>query len=166
AELGDRIDRRRQRIEAARKIGRELPILGLDERGDLLQEHDESGREARQVGELARRDDDAIEIRERGVVLPLRVEALALEASALFLIGGPHVVLMLFCGLQTRQLVSPEFDDLEMNYSPWLPADRNAAVLDAGCGRGRVLAFLASRGYARLEGFDRDPAAAAAAPAR
>jgi len=73
---------------------------------------------------------------------------------------------MLFCGLQTRQLVSPEFDDLEMNYSPWLPADRNAAVLDAGCGRGRVLAFLASRGYARLEGFDRDPEAAAAARSR
>jgi SAM-dependent methyltransferase len=73
---------------------------------------------------------------------------------------------MLFCGLRLRQIVSPEFDDLEMNYAPWLPADRDAAVLDVGCGAGRVLAFLTFRGYRRLEGFDRDPDAVAAARSR
>jgi SAM-dependent methyltransferase len=59
-----------------------------------------------------------------------------------------------------------EFDDLDLNYTPWLPSDRDAAVLDVGCGTGRVLAFLAARGYRRLEGFDRDPGAVAIARAR
>lgn len=57
------------------------------------------------------------------------------------------------------------FDDLELNYTPWLPADRHAAVLDVGCGSGRVLAFLAGAGYRRLEGFDREPSAVEAARA-
>ena len=74
---------------------------------------------------------------------------------------------MLFCGLRQRQIVShSEFDDLDLNYAPWLPADREAAVLDVGCGPGRVLAFLAARGYRRIEGFDRDPDAVRAAQAR
>lgn len=74
---------------------------------------------------------------------------------------------MLFCGLRQRQIVShSEFDDLDLNYAPWLPADRDAAVLDVGCGPGRVLAFLAARGYRRIEGFDRDPAAVRAAQSR
>jgi SAM-dependent methyltransferase len=74
---------------------------------------------------------------------------------------------MLFCVLRQRQIVShPEFDDLDLNYTPWLPGDRNAAVLDVGCGSGRVLAFLAASGYQRLEGFDRDADAVALARAR
>ena len=74
---------------------------------------------------------------------------------------------MLFCGLQQRQIVSqPEFDDLDLNYAPWLPANRDAAVLDVGCGPGRVLAFLAARGYRRIEGFDRDPGAVRIAQTR
>lgn len=74
---------------------------------------------------------------------------------------------MLFCLLRQRQIVSdPEFDDLDLNYASWLPADRGAAILDVGCGPGRVLAFLESRGYRRLEGFDRDPDAVAAARSR
>lgn len=59
-----------------------------------------------------------------------------------------------------------EFDDLDLNYIPWLPEDRDAKVLDVGCGSGRVLAFLASRGYRRLEGFDRDADAVALARSR
>ena len=56
---------------------------------------------------------------------------------------------MLFCGLDRRQIVThSDFDDLDLNYTPWLPADRDAAVLDVGCGPGRVLAFLAARGCA------------------
>jgi SAM-dependent methyltransferase len=74
---------------------------------------------------------------------------------------------MLFCGLRQRQIVSqPEFDDLDLNYAPWLPARRDAAVLDVGCGPGRVLAFLAARGYQRIEGFDRDPDAVRLARSR
>ena len=74
---------------------------------------------------------------------------------------------MLFCELRLRQIVSHSaFDDLELNYTAWLPADRHAAVLDVGCGDGRVLAFLAGAGYQRLEGFDRDAAAVEAARAR
>lgn len=74
---------------------------------------------------------------------------------------------MLFCGLRQHQIVSdPEFDDLALNYTPWLPVDKDAAVLDIGCGSGRVLAFLAASGYRRLEGFDRDPEAVRAAQAR
>lgn len=74
---------------------------------------------------------------------------------------------MLFCRLRRRKIVSHSaFDDLELNYAVWLPLDRNAAILDVGCGDGRVLAFLADAGYVRLEGFDRDPAAVEAARAR
>ena len=63
-------------------------------------------------------------------------------------------------------MTDPEFDDLELNYASWLPGNRDAAILDVGCGPGRVLAFLAARGYRCLEAFDRDPAAVAAARLR
>lgn len=59
-----------------------------------------------------------------------------------------------------------EFDDLDLNYAPWLPSDRDASILDVGCGSGRVLAFLEARGYRQLEGFDRDREAVAIARAR
>ena len=45
---------------------------------------------------------------------------------------------------------------LELNYRPWLPADRDAAILDLGCGSGRVLHYLSALGYTQLEGVDRD----------
>lgn len=74
---------------------------------------------------------------------------------------------MLFWPCRTLQIVSDrEFDDLELNYGPFLPTDRGAAILDIGCGPGRVLAYLQASGYRHLEGFDRDPEAIAAARAR
>ncbi len=51
---------------------------------------------------------------------------------------------------------------LELNYATWLPPDRDAAILDLGCGDGRVLRFLASKGYRQVVGVDRDPEALAA----
>lgn len=62
--------------------------------------------------------------------------------------------------------MTSEFADLDANYVRWLPANRDAAVLDVGCGTGRVLAFLSARGYLLIEGFDRDAGAAATARAR
>lgn len=74
---------------------------------------------------------------------------------------------MVFSVRLTVQIVSErEFDDLDLNYGPFLPADRGAAILDIGCGPGRVLAYLQASGYRQLEGFDRDPEAVAVARAR
>jgi SAM-dependent methyltransferase len=42
----------------------------------------------------------------------------------------------------------------EAHVAPWLPADRDAAVAEVGCGWGRYLAALAAAGYARCEGVD------------
>ena len=50
---------------------------------------------------------------------------------------------------------------LELNYSAWLPIDQNAAILDLGCGDGRVLRFLSSKGYQNTHGVDRDSQALA-----
>ncbi len=36
----------------------------------------------------------------------------------------------------------------------WLPSEKNAAILDAGCGAGRLLQFLADNGYTSVEGVD------------
>lgn len=42
----------------------------------------------------------------------------------------------------------------EDNYAPLLPTDRNAEVLDIGCGMGEFLFFLKGCGYMRTEGVD------------
>lgn len=55
--------------------------------------------------------------------------------------------------MSSQVLLDPS---LEHNYSPWLPADRSAAILDLGCGDGRVLRFLSSKGYCNVLGVDRD----------
>lgn len=44
--------------------------------------------------------------------------------------------------------------DFDRNLRGLLPADRNARVLDAGCGGGAFLRFLAARGYTELSGVD------------
>lgn len=46
------------------------------------------------------------------------------------------------------------FRSLHRVYAPFLPEDRDAALLDAGCGEGSLLSFLTSRGYRNLSGFD------------
>jgi SAM-dependent methyltransferase len=48
------------------------------------------------------------------------------------------------------------FDDLEQSYRHDLPGDKSTAILDVGCGHGRMLAFLSERGYTNLRGVDRD----------
>ena len=46
------------------------------------------------------------------------------------------------------------FEWFEDNYAPLLPADKNAAVLDIGCGMGEFLLFLKQRGHHNIEGVD------------
>ena len=40
------------------------------------------------------------------------------------------------------------------NYSRWLPTDRQAHILDVGCGAGHFLYFLQNEGYDQAEGLD------------
>ncbi len=49
------------------------------------------------------------------------------------------------------------FDDLEASLAAYLPHDKNASILDIGCGFGRVLAFLRRAGFANAHGIDHDP---------
>lgn len=46
------------------------------------------------------------------------------------------------------------FGSLRRVLGPWLPEDREATILDIGCGEGNLLAFLRDAGYTRLDGFD------------
>lgn len=49
------------------------------------------------------------------------------------------------------------FAVLDLNYADFLPEDRNARVVEIGCGAGRFAAFLASKGYRNYLGLDIDP---------
>ena len=51
---------------------------------------------------------------------------------------------------------SLRLDDIEQAYRHELPADKSTAILDVGCGFGRMLAFLCERGYTDVRGVDRD----------
>lgn len=42
-------------------------------------------------------------------------------------------------------------------FARWLPAERDASILDVGCGGGEFLHYLHARGYAQLHGFDLSP---------
>ena len=39
----------------------------------------------------------------------------------------------------------------------WLPSDKNSAIIDLGCGSGRLLRFFKARGYTNLSGVDISP---------
>jgi 2-polyprenyl-3-methyl-5-hydroxy-6-metoxy-1,4-benzoquinol methylase len=49
---------------------------------------------------------------------------------------------------------STMFPDYDLNMSSLLPADRNAAILDFGCGMGHFLTYLQARGYRSVTGID------------
>ena len=48
------------------------------------------------------------------------------------------------------------YSDLELNYSPYLPKDKNARILDLGCGSGLLLEYLDFKGYTNILGVDVD----------
>lgn len=62
----------------------------------------------------------------------------------------------------TRSLYGqPSLDRIRHNFPTWrhyfgklLPRDKNAAILDIGCGDGGFVFFLQNEGYARAEGID------------
>jgi 2-polyprenyl-3-methyl-5-hydroxy-6-metoxy-1,4-benzoquinol methylase len=61
--------------------------------------------------------------------------------------------------MQRPDIQDPEarriaFGALSRTLGPWLPPDRAAGILDAGCGEGALLAFLTESGYSNLSGFD------------
>ena len=47
-----------------------------------------------------------------------------------------------------------EFPVWDKHFGSLLPADRNARILDVGCGRGGMVYWLAQRGYRNAEGVD------------
>jgi 2-polyprenyl-3-methyl-5-hydroxy-6-metoxy-1,4-benzoquinol methylase len=49
------------------------------------------------------------------------------------------------------------FKSFQRTLGPWLPADKNSAILDIGCGEGALLAFLRDAGFTNLHGFDASP---------
>jgi SAM-dependent methyltransferase len=60
-------------------------------------------------------------------------------------------------GLQSR---APHLAKLVARH---FPADRNAAIVDLGCGHGALLHFARKAGYTNLLGYDRSPSQVAAA---
>ncbi len=46
---------------------------------------------------------------------------------------------------------------LRRRYQQWLPKDKGAAILDLGCGSGKVLFWLRREGFANLSGIDISP---------
>jgi 2-polyprenyl-3-methyl-5-hydroxy-6-metoxy-1,4-benzoquinol methylase len=49
---------------------------------------------------------------------------------------------------------STMFPDYDLNMHALLPPDRNAAILDFGCGMGQFLTYLQARGYRSVTGID------------
>ncbi len=46
------------------------------------------------------------------------------------------------------------FKSFERTLGKWLPDNKDAAILDIGCGEGSLLMFLKEKGYQNLSGFD------------
>jgi hypothetical protein len=106
SQFGDGVERGRERAEPARRVGRELTILGFDKRGDLLHERDEPVRQPPEVvvgGRGLRRHvhDRAVELGQRVVVSPVGVEAFAFQALH---VRKGHLHAMLFCAVGRRQI--------------------------------------------------------------
>lgn len=59
---------------------------------------------------------------------------------------------------RANQTCPPELEDWSHAYSwylrNWLPADKNAPILDIGCGEGNFLAALKKLGYTNCKGID------------
>jgi SAM-dependent methyltransferase len=56
-----------------------------------------------------------------------------------------------------RKLKDRQASLLATRIAPFLPADRDAPILDLGCGSGHLLFDLLARGYRRLTGLDQNP---------
>lgn len=49
------------------------------------------------------------------------------------------------------------FESYALNYQPWLPGNRDASILDFGCGFGNFISYLTEFGYRNLFAFDVNP---------
>jgi SAM-dependent methyltransferase len=63
--------------------------------------------------------------------------------------AGGGGLLGLLKGIQSRSLLA--------TYSRWLPRERDASIVDLGCGSGQFLRALYRAGYRNLMGIDREP---------
>lgn len=57
-------------------------------------------------------------------------------------------------GDMTIARIEGHFPALDFHYAPHLPKDKNAAILDIGCGDGNFVYWLNKRGYANAWGID------------
>ncbi|MBF6571132.1 MAG: class I SAM-dependent methyltransferase [Candidatus Binataceae bacterium] len=63
----------------------------------------------------------------------------------------------------TLEGLSPRAADLRKLIREYFPADRDASILDLGCGHGALIHFAREAGYRNIEGVDRSPEQVAAA---
>lgn len=54
----------------------------------------------------------------------------------------------------TREQYEKASDGFELAYANFLPEDKNAAILDIGCGAGHFLYYLKKKGYSNFLGID------------
>jgi len=46
------------------------------------------------------------------------------------------------------------FEEFEINFSAFLPSDKEASILDIGCGMGQFIKYLRRKGYSNVTGID------------
>jgi len=63
----------------------------------------------------------------------------------------------------SRRGLERDFPILEKTVGPFLPADKQAPILDLGCGYGGLVFFLSAKGYRNVCGIDRSQQMVAAA---